>query len=138
MLEQLFEFLIAHPLAVGTLVALLIVFFWNENRLAGSTISPAQLVQLVNKSDATIVDLRTNAEFRQGHIVGAINIPYTSIGNRMDELEAHKQNRLVLVCKLGQHSGGAGRKLRSAGFKVQRLSGGISEWTASSMPLVRS
>jgi len=44
----------------------------------------------------------------------------------------------VLVCKMGQSAGAAGRKLRADGFSdVRRLSGGMAEWNASNLPVVK-
>jgi len=44
----------------------------------------------------------------------------------------------VLVCKMGQSAGAAGRKLRTDGFlDVRRLSGGMTEWNASNLPVVK-
>lgn len=135
--ERWVEFLLNHPILVGTFFALLIAFFVNEQRLAGSTLSPAQLVRLVNGGRAVILDLRSTNEFHEGHIVDSINIPFSAIDQRMPELDRHRDAALVLVCKMGQHSGSVGRKLRSAGYEVQRLAGGIAEWRASNLPLVK-
>lgn len=130
-------FLLDVPLVSGTFIALLVVFIWNERRLGGAFISPSQLVQLINRDHAIVVDLRSENEFRQGHIQNAINLPYESLAESTEGLEPHRDKSLVLVCRLGQHSGNVGRRLIRAGFKVKRLSGGISEWTAASMLLVK-
>jgi len=38
---------------------------------------------------------------------------------------------------MGQHAGSAGRKFSKEGYNVRRLSGGMGEWQAQSMPVVR-
>ena len=120
---------------VGTLLALVGLFMWNENRRAGSSISVHQLTQQVNNANALVVDLREPKEFREGHVVDALNIPYAKLAERMGELD--KTRPLVLVDKLGQHSAAAGRTLMQAGFQVSRLNGGMSEWTVSNLPVVK-
>jgi rhodanese-related sulfurtransferase len=117
-------------------LALIGLFLWNENRRAGEGISIHQLTQQVNSANALVVDLREPKEFREGHVVDALNIPYAKLAERMSELD--KARPLVLVDKMGQHSAAAGRSLKQAGFQqVSRLNGGMSEWTASNLPVVK-
>ncbi|MCC7515926.1 MAG: rhodanese-like domain-containing protein [Pseudomonadales bacterium] len=120
---------------VSLLLALLGLFLWNENRRAGDSISVHQLTQQVNQANALVLDLREPKEFREGHVVDALNIPYAKLAERMNELD--KARPLVLVDKMGQHSAAAGRTLKQAGFQVSRLQGGMSEWTIANLPLVK-
>lgn len=119
----------------GTLVALVFLFVWNENRRAGAVVSVHQLTQLVNAHNAQVVDLREAKEFREGHITGAINIPFAKLDEQVGILD--QAHPIVLVDKIGQHSPAAGRKLKQAGFTVVRLRGGMSDWQAASLPLVK-
>lgn len=138
MLEQLFEFAVNHFILVSVFVFLLFAFFVNEGKQGGAAVATGGLVNLINKEDAVVVDIRDSKDYKQGHIAGAINIPYANIDSRMNELEAHKDKPVVLVCKLGQHAGAAGRKLRAQGFEdVRRLSGGMAEWNGASLPVVK-
>lgn len=138
MIAQLFEFALNHFILVGIFFALVIAFFVNESKQGGAAIATGGLVTLMNKEGAIVVDVRDNNDFKQGHIAGAVNIPYSSLESRAAELESHKEKPVVVVCKIGQHAGAAGRKLRSLGFSdVRRLSGGMAEWTGSSLPVVK-
>lgn len=137
-MEQLFAFISNHPFLVGAFVVLLALFIRNEMSRGGATVSAQELVQLVNNDGAVVVDLRDKAEFDAGHIVDAINIPFAAIEARMDELNPYKGKPIVLACKMGQHSGSAGTQLRKAGFEqVSRLRGGIAEWRAQNLPVVK-
>lgn len=137
-MAQLFEFIGNHPLLVGTFVALLGLFISNEMRRGGRSVTAQQLVNLVNNSDAVVVDVRDSKEFAAGHIVDAINIPHTAIESRLSELNKHKSKPIVLTCKMGQHSGTAGTVLRKAGFEqVMRLTGGVMEWRNQNLPVVK-
>lgn len=137
-MEQLFEFAGNHFLLVSVFIALLVLLVVHETGRGGRTISPQELVNLVNGAGAVVVDLREPKEFEAGHIVDAINIPHHALAERADELQAHKSKPVILACRLGQHTGAAGTLLRGRGFEqVLRLSGGIVEWQNSNLPLVR-
>lgn len=139
MIEQLFEFIGNHYILVGLFVALLVAFIINEGKQGGAAIGASNLVRLINKQNAVVVDIRDSKEYKVGHIAGAINIPYASLESRASELEDHKDKPVVVVCKMGQNAGAAGRKLKALGFQdVRRLSGGMSEWTAASLPVVKA
>jgi len=135
MIDQIFEFILNHPILVGTFVFLLVAFLINEGKQGGATVNTSNLVRMVNHEDAVIVDVRDKKDFGLGHISGAIHIG--SIDQRATELDADKP--VVLVCKMGQHSSAAGKKLKALGFEnVRRLSGGMAEWNASGLPIVKS
>jgi len=137
-MEQLFAFISNHPFLVGAFVVLLALFIRNEMSRGGAAVSAQELVQLVNNEGAVVVDLRDKAEFEAGHIVDSINIPFAAIETRMDELNPYKGKPIVLACKMGQHSGSAGTQLRKAGFEqVSRLRGGIADWRAQNLPVVK-
>ena len=138
-MDQLFAFVGGHPYLVGLFVVLLALFVRNEITRGGATISAQEVVNLVNQEGAVILDIRDKAEFEQGHIVDAINIPYTNLDARVDELQKYQDKPLVIACKMGQHSGAAGTALRKAGFEnVSRLRGGITEWRGQSLPVVKA
>jgi len=137
-LQQVFEFIGNHPILVGLFITLVIALIVTERKKGGESINAQTLVRLVNKADAVIVDLRDKKEFSTGHIASAINLPYGNFANRIEELNQYKERPVVLVCKMGQHSSAVGGKLLAAGFSdVKRLSGGMTEWTGSNLPMVK-
>ena len=138
-MEQFFSFLGDHPILVGTFLLLLLLFFRNERTRAGATVGTQELVRLVNKENAVVLDVRERNEFMEGHIVDALNIPYASLESRLDEISQHKETPIVIACKMGQHSGAAGTLLRKNGFiNVTRLTGGYTEWRAQNLPVVKT
>jgi rhodanese-related sulfurtransferase len=118
------------------LIALIALFLYTEQRKSGKSIGTAELVRLMNSDQAVVVDVRPSSEFDSGHIHGARNIPHSKLASRIAELEKSRDKIIVLVDKLGQHSGGAGKTLGKEGYSVQRLGGGISEWQNAGLPLV--
>ena len=138
-MEQFFEFVGNHPILVGAFLVVLALFVRNEVARGGRSVTAQELVNLVNRDGAVVVDVRDKHEFSQGHIVDAINVPHVAISSRLGELEKYKQKPLVLACKMGQHAGAAGTVLRKAGFEnVSRLKGGIAEWRNQNLPVVKS
>lgn len=118
---------------------LLALFIRNETQRGGQSVSVQQLVDLVNRENALVLDVRDKKEYEAGHIVDAINIPYSALESRLSELKNYKERRLIIVCKMGQHSGTAGTLLRKNGFEqVSRLTGGVAEWRNQNLPVVKS
>ena len=137
-MSQLFEFVGNHPILVGIFAVLLTLFIRNETQRGGRGVSPQELVNLVNKEGAVVLDVRDSKEFAAGHIVDAVNVPHTSLEGRLAELEKYKEKPVTIVCKMGQHAGTAGAMLRKAGFaSVSRLSGGMTEWRNQNLPVVK-
>lgn len=139
MIEQVFEFIGNHPFLVGAFLVLLVLFVRNEMNRGGRAVSPQQLVDMVNRNNALVLDVRDKKEFEAGHIVDAVNIPYASLESRVKELDKHKDRPIVVACRMGQHAGAAGTLLRKHGFEeVAKLSGGIGEWRNQNLPVVKS
>ncbi len=137
-MEQAIEFIGNHPVLVGAFLILLVLFVKNEVMRGGAGLTTQQLVHLVNKEGAMVVDLRDGKEFGAGHISGAINIPHTKLAGQINQLAKNRNSPVILTCKMGQHSGAAGVTLRKNGFTdVRRLTGGMAEWRAQNLPLVK-
>lgn len=64
---------------------------------------------------ALVLDVRTPAEFAQGHVPNALNIPFDQLAARVEELPA-KDRPIVLYCRSGRRSAIAARTLRDRGF----------------------
>lgn len=64
---------------------------------------------------ALIVDVRTPAEFKSGHIKGSVNIPLDRVKARAEELKK-KNKPVITVCRSGNRSGVATSMLISAGI----------------------
>ena len=64
-----------------------------------------------------IIDVRTETEWNNGHIEGAILIPYETIGERIGTVVKDKSNRIYLYCRSGRRSGIAKEILEKIGYK---------------------
>jgi rhodanese-related sulfurtransferase len=96
----------------------------------------AQAVQLINRQDAIVIDVREPGEFRGGHIPNARNIPLGQLAGKLKDLEKHKAKPVVLSCQTGSRSAQAAATLMQAGFpEVYSLSGGMNAWQQANMPV---
>lgn len=136
-MDRLIEFAGHHAYLVGAFVALLIAYLVTEMQRGGRTISAHDLTRLVNQQQARVIDLRNAPEFREGHITGSENLPFSQVAERAaDIVRAGKP--VILVCALGQVAGNAAQILKKAGVtEVYRLDNGISGWRQLGLPLVR-
>ncbi|MDT8397578.1 MAG: rhodanese-like domain-containing protein [Pseudomonadales bacterium] len=134
---QFLEFIANHWMLASLWVVLVLALVLYQQARAGKALSPHQVTLLVNRSNAAVLDVRDKKDFDRGHIVDAVNIPLAKLSERLPELEKKKESPLIVVCEMGQHSGAAVKTLQVAGFtQVSRLSGGLAEWRAQSLPLV--
>ncbi|MBC3795792.1 DsrE/DsrF/DrsH-like family protein [Acetobacterium tundrae] len=72
--------------------------------------------------DTMLLDVRTELEFSNGHLDGAINIPVDSLRERMNELDKNKT--IIEYCQVGLRGYIAARILSQNGFKVANVTGG--------------
>lgn len=79
------------------------------------------------KGDYIILDVRTEDEFSQGHIPGAINIPNGSIKGEPKELK-DKDQMIYIYCRSGNRSKQAAKKLVELGYTSIVEFGGILDW----------
>ena len=125
-------------LLVSGFLLLLYVFIFYESHKAGKQLGHHEITQLLNSEEGVIVDVREHNEYKAGHVNGSINIPYTQLEKRIDELNAVKSKTIIVTDKVGQHSAAAARNLKKLGFETRRMRGGMNEWTGSSLPVVKS
>jgi rhodanese-related sulfurtransferase len=98
-----------------------------------SEIEATQAYEMYQKG-AVFVDVRTQAEWDQGHIAQSILIPLDELQNRLNELPQDKD--IVVVCRSGARSKEGATILRQAGFtRVTCMNGGIQAWVAAGYPI---
>ena len=80
------------------------------------------------ETDYVILDVRTQEEYDQGHIPGAVVIPHTEIAARAEEELPRKEQMLLVYCRSGNRSKQAARALAELGYTDIREFGGIMDW----------
>lgn len=91
------------------------------------TIPAKELDRYVQRPDAMIIDVRLPADYREGHIRGAVNYSYEEFDreNFEQKLKLPKDRTLVLYCERGSTSMLIARKLAKKGYRVKSAAGGI-------------
>ena len=131
------EFLTQQWILAAALLAVVAMLLMHETRKSGPSLSPQKAINIVNAEQGVFLDLRDAADYKQGHIVDALHIPSAKLANRMPELEKFINKPIVLVCKMGQQSGAAGKQLKANNFdKVYKMAGGMTEWSNLQLPTV--
>lgn len=102
-------------------------------------ITQGHLMERLTSAQAPpLIDVRTPEEYRAGHIPGAINIPLQQFEKRLDELEAYRDEEVVLYCESGGRAAYGGRWLATRGFQELRLlDGHMGAWRTAGLPTER-
>ena len=106
---------------------------------AVSTINVQDAYKLIqnNKDNQNfvILDVRTNDEFKSGHINGAINIDYYSPDFKDKIIQLDRNKEYLVYCRTGIRAAASVQIMLDSGFtKVQNLSGGIVQWINAGYP----
>jgi rhodanese-related sulfurtransferase len=141
-IESFFVFLQKSPfnmMLFGGAVATGLMLLWPlvmRPFRAGREVSVVETVQLINRKDALVIDVRDTGEYEAGHIAGARHVPEKQLAERLKELEKFKNRPLIVVCRNGMRSAAAVPVLRAGGFnEAVNLHGGLSAWEQAGMPL---
>ena len=94
--------------------------------------------ELMTDSNVAVLDVRTAAEFAEGHIKGAILIDQ----GQSDFVEKVKdalpiEKKIDVYCRSGRRSANAAGKLADVGYKCINLKGGIIAWKKADMPVTK-
>ncbi len=111
---------------------------WPYAELAPSpprlTQNPSMTPEEANaRTDLHVLDVREPAEWDAGHIAGAQHIPLGELRSRLADVP--KGTPILAVCRHGNRSDSATRGLRTLGFTVENLDGGVTAWTKAGLPL---
>ena len=85
-------------------------------------LAPKVNYQELVKSGAQIIDVRTPAEYKSGHIRGSVNIPLQTISSQLGRIKQDKP--VITCCASGMRSASAKSILKSNGFKDVHNGGG--------------
>lgn len=95
------------------------------------------LVAGAGSPDLTILDVRTPAEFAQGHLPGAVNLDLNNPGFGDALAALDKSETYFVYCQTSNRSGTATQLMADAGFEdVYDLQGGIVAWAQQGLPVV--
>lgn len=101
-----------------------------NQKVAGryNKITPEEAKEKMDAGNVTIVDVRTQAEYEQGYIPGAILVPNETIGDTQPEALPDQETVLLVYCRSGRRSKEAAEKLVALGYQTVYDFGGILDW----------
>lgn len=94
--------------------------------------------RLAQGDDILVLDVRTAEEYRGtlGHIAVARNIPLAELAAREQELRAHMNHPIAVVCRTDRRSAQAIRQLRELGYtQLLLVPGGMEAWNRDGFPV---
>ena len=125
------------PIFIALFSGVMLLWSFFGNRFRGvKDVDLAAALQLINHKNATILDVREPREYDAGHLLNSKLIPLGKLKERMGELESHKDQPILVVCRSGNRSGTACFLLGRRGFsRVYNLAGGVQAWQKNNLPL---
>ena len=139
--SRLPDFIGNHPFLSFGFIGVVIALVVNEvTRLTRgyTALTPAGLTQLVNRDNALLFDVSSIQDYEKGHIPGARHVALSQFDPESKELAKVRELPVAVVCRSGQTSGVAAKRLVKAGFtKVYALDGGVRAWTEAQLPLAK-
>lgn len=138
-MPQLLEFIANHTILSTIFFVLTGALVWTFVGGGGSQrVEPAQATRLINHENALVIDVRSDGEYAQGHIINAIHEPLGGLAQQISRLEKYRDRTIITACRNGQQAASASGILRKNGFEnVFSLSGGIAAWQGASLPLTK-
>lgn len=100
------------------------------------TVPETDVIRAAARADAgevLLLDVREGDEWAAGHAPGAVHAPLSRLS--LEDVPADRP--VVAVCRSGSRSGQATAALVAAGRDVVNLSGGMLQWAAAGLPVVR-
>ncbi len=90
------------------------------------------------RDDFTVLDVRDDSEFGEGHIPGAAHLYVGYIEKELEKLRLPRNNPVVVTCSVGHRAGLAVSILARSGYKdVRNLLGGMTAWRGADLPVAR-
>ena len=98
----------------------------------------AQADAFIEQENPLILDVRTPAEFKAGHLPDAVLIPVQALQRRIAELAPYRNKDILVYCATGNRSTVAAKILIDQGFtRIANMRHGIADWYQRKYPVVR-
>lgn len=140
--QQAQQFAASHTIMVVAWIALFVAVVINLYKGATSkigVIDNAKATQLINNEEGVVLDVRSDDEFKAGHIIDSVHLLPSDIkGNKLNNVEKYKDRPVIVADNNGLTAQGLANTLAKQGFnKVYALKDGIAGWRGASLPLVK-
>ena len=132
------DFLFENIFLVGLIIISGVLLFFpkvlsRDNKVLGSK----EVTLLINREPSMLVDVRSEADFRAGHITNAINIPLDQIEVQINKITSNSKKNIIVYCQKGVRSAQAFRLLNKLGLpKLYTIEGGLDAWLKNNLPII--
>jgi rhodanese-related sulfurtransferase len=115
----------------------LLVFACYAAQAQSSITQQELLVNQMSSSAYVIIDVRSKEEYDEGHIKGAINIPFNMIEMHKTFIDSLGSTPAVVYCRSGRRAGIFINTLAPKGFNLLHLQGDMNAWQSADLPVVK-
>ena len=138
-MAQFLEFFGNHSalfIALGVVLTLLVANEVHGALTGGKRLNAPEAVRLINDRDPLVLDVRTPADFKRGHLLHAQNTPLAKLDEHLVMIGKDKARPILIYCALGGSATAAADKLKKLGHtEVYPLRGGINAWLTANLPV---
>ena len=108
---------------------------FKKSKFDFESVTIDDLIEKIDSGKVTILDVRPESEYRQGHIANALSIPIGELLTRLKELP--KRTEIVAYCRgpFCVYADEAVAMLAQAGYKAKRLAEGFPDWKVKELPI---
>jgi rhodanese-related sulfurtransferase len=138
-MQEITEFVTHHPqLSIAAIAVFILLVFIELIRIKRNVfnIGPAQVTHMINRENATVIDIRQNEAYRKGHIIDAQSVQSKDILDNPKKLEKFKSRPIIIVANASPESQKIAALLLKHGYNAYSLNGGMRAWSEAQMPLV--
>lgn len=100
----------------------------EENKIMYNKITAEEAKEMIDTQEVIILDVRTQEEFKEKHIEGALLIPDYELANVAKSKLPDKNKKILVYCRSGNRSKSAARLLIDMGYTEVYDFGGIINW----------
>jgi rhodanese-related sulfurtransferase len=104
---------------------------WQGQRIQAVEVTDAH----AGREHVVLLDVRNADEWEAGHAPGATWVPLPELETARFSLPINR--RIVCVCRSGARSARATAELTQMGFEAANMTGGMKEWAAKGLPVVK-
>ena len=125
--------------ALAALVVMIVVTEMKRGFRKYRDVTPVEAVQLINRDDAVLLDVRESSELETGRIRNARHLSASVLPQRMEELGKFKDKPIIAFCANGLKAQKTCQLLGRSGFaRIYFLKGGVAAWQQANLPLAKS
>jgi rhodanese-related sulfurtransferase len=101
-------------------------------------VNAKEAAKILNDTSIFILDVRTPAEYEEGHIPRAVLVPVYELADKIEDISKYKDKAVFVYCRSGNRSAVAIRILTEQGFKnIVHLKSGIRSWVSEGFELTK-